>query len=133
MQPGKPYRFFLTTRRLSSDVSEALNLVKKIGKTNFSYAPSLALLLNTPEDIEENINLLKKAGIKSILISAPKEDIHHQRWSINEPIHSFEKKELIEKILNNFVGVHYIMDALYCCYDDEYLDVKVMDEIVRQK
>jgi hypothetical protein len=118
-----------STRRLSGDVSEALNLVKKIGKTNFSYAPSLALLLNNPDNIEENINLLKQAGIKSILISAPKEDIHHQLWSINEPIHSFEKKALIERILNSFPGSHYIMDALYRSYDDEYLDVKMMDEI----
>jgi hypothetical protein len=117
-------------KQSSGSVQAALELMNKVNRKNFSYAPSLALLLTDKPALEQNIELLRKAAIKDILLSSGQKDIHNQLWNINEPVNSRENPMEVRRIISQFKNVNFIMDALYDSYDSEYTDIKYTEELL---
>lgn len=117
--------------RVSGSVKNAVSLTKKVGRNNFRYAPSLALLLMNQQNLQQDLEMLTQQGVKDFLISTGVKDIHHQLWSVNMPLSSVTDTKEIQNILRQFPNANFIMDALYDSYDNEYLDIKLMEKLLK--
>lgn len=113
-------------RRVAETVGDAIEVTKKVNRSNFLLAPSVALLLNDEANLDANLSLLKQAGVKNLIVAAPRRDMHNQVWNMNIPVYQYGKPELFTKIREAFPGSRLIMDGLYTSQDEEYLDTKAL-------
>lgn len=118
-------------KQSSGSVPDALTLIHKVNRKNFSYAPSLALLLMHQPSLKQNIEILTNAGIKNILISATQKDLYGQTWNINEPVSSNENPMEVQLALRYFKNANFIMDVMYDSRDSEYRDIKYTGELLK--
>jgi len=118
-------------RRAPETLEEMVALVKNVNRSNFCFAPALSLILDDVQNIDKNISILKQIQIKDMLISSPQRDLHNQLWNSNAPLYTFKNKEVVWKLLNAFRGIDYIMDGLYLSFNEEYLDVKELNNIYK--
>lgn len=112
--------------RVGFKVTDAIQIVKDVSRGNFSLAPSVALLLDDKEHLDQNISALKENGVKNLIWAAPQRDIHNQIWNMNCPISQYPDQNVVSKILESFPESNHIMDGLYQSWDDEYLDSKIL-------
>jgi len=105
-------------------------LVDDVNRGNFTFSPSLALLLLDEGNIRKNITLLKQMKIENIVVSGTAKDIHQQLWNTSYPLYKYQNKEKAKEILKQFPNVEYIMDGIYASPDEEYLDVKNIHAIL---
>ena len=110
--------------RTPRTVDEADELVNRVNRSNFSFVPSVCLLLMDKERLEGNLATLKKMKVRQLLVSAPQYDIHQQLWNTNAPVYTSGEKSVIRKILDSFPEAVRIMDGLYTSKDEEYIDCK---------
>ena len=115
--------------RMPRAIDEADELVNRVNRPNFSFAPSIGCLLMDEQNLDKNMAALQKMKINHLFISAPQYDIHQQPWSANAPIFTSDKKTLIKKVLNAFPEATLIMDGLYTSHDEEYLDSKEIKKL----
>lgn len=113
-------------RRVAETVTDAIEIVRSVGKPNFLLAPSVALLLNDEQALDSNLTELKQAGVANLIVAAPQHDLHNQVWDMNTPIYQYARPEQVKKILKAFPDSRLIMDGLYSSTDDEYLDTKMV-------
>lgn len=121
-----------TVGRTPDTIEGLQKLVEEVNRPNFTLVPALALLLTDEANLDSNLLRLKQMEIKDLLISAPQKDIHEQLWNTNAPVYQSDKKTTIRKILSVFPQASYIMDCLYTSQDEEYLDGKEMDLIIKK-
>lgn len=116
--------------RTPSSISDLKKLVDDVNRGNFTFSPSLALLLLDEGNIRKNITLLKQMKIENIVVSGTAKDIHQQLWNTSYPLYKYQNKEKAKEILKQFPNVEYIMDGIYASPDEEYLDVKNIHAIL---
>lgn len=117
-------------RRIPETLPEAIGLIREINRDNFTLAPSLALLLERPESLAESIRLLREINVRDFIVSAPAWDMHRQLWNSNEPVYRYPDKTLLKEIASHFPDAAYILDGLYENQDEEYLDSKILEQLV---
>lgn len=105
-------------------------LSNAVGRKNFSVALPLSLAIESADAASK----IKDMNIKHVIVSAPERDIHNQLWNLNVPIFTSkdDNKIKIEQILNQLPkGVNFIFDGEYQSQDDEYKELKFVNNIVR--
>ena len=117
-------------RQSSGSVREALELMNKVNRKNFSYAPSMALLLMHQSSLQQNTELLKKMNVKDLLLAAGQGDMHNQLWNINQPLSLHGDSMELRRTLRYFKNVNLILDVLYDSPDSEYEDVRYTEELL---
>lgn len=115
--------------RVGSDVQESVQIVKNVNRSNFELSMSVALLLEDQRNLDQNISLLKQNGVKNLIMAAPEKDIYSQICNMNIPVYQFSDQYTVAKILKAFPDSQYIMDGLYDSWDEEYLDVKNLENL----
>ena len=117
--------------RYAASFGDAANLVKDVSRPNFMFAPLAAIMLDHKANMDQNIEMLKKCGIKHLVWAVPERDLHNQFWNVNGQINRYKDQEAVEKLVKAFPGCKQIMDGLYNSWDDEYLDAKVMSSYMK--
>lgn len=117
--------------RVPEATSEVVKMVQDVNRPNFSFAPSLSLLLRDKARLDESLNILKAAKITTLILAAPQWDIHRQISNMNLPLYQYDDVESVDKILKAFPTARYLMDGLYVTPDEEYLDTKMIDNLLK--
>lgn len=114
-------------RRLPDDNMSG-TLEKAVARSNFSVALPLWTLL------DKNV---KSVDVKPkyIIVSAPERDIHGQLWNTNLPINKWTgNNDTLAALLKLLpANIQYIMDGNYTSQDDEYLDVRMIQDLLSQE
>ncbi len=105
-------------------------MVRSINEPNLFVAPSMAIILNNPEEFEKNLALLKGMKVRICLIAAPEKDIYGTLWNINKPVNSFSDKKALKQFLQTNPESALIMDGLYNGPDAEYSDIKTIETLM---
>ena len=108
-------------------------LVALANEPNLYISPSSALLLKDPERLDKEISLLKSLKFRIFLIGAPEKDIFGTLWNINKPIINFTDKQTLTKLLRLDKECAYFLDGMYSDTDEEYLDIKTLEDLFPKK
>jgi hypothetical protein len=120
MNPGKfAYR-----------IEQARDLQQSVDEPNFFIAPSLAMLAADPENLKETPEILKGLKYSILFIGAPEKDIYGKLWNLNMPLHKYGHYEYMRSILQEAKDKTLLLDGLYDDRDEEYLDIKKMEELI---
>lgn len=116
--------------RLPADNVMSGTLEKAVARSNFSVALPVWTMLEwtmqnkkiKPTDIHPNY----------VIVSAPEYDIHGHLWNMNLPVNKWtgDYNAFAALIKSLPAGVQFIMDGNYTSQDDEYLDIKMINNIL---
>jgi hypothetical protein len=120
----------LTVARDPLTLEEAAELVSSISEPNFFVAPSLALMLSDATDREKMRDALRNLKFSILLISAYEKDIRGELWNLNLPLNKYGSKKEVIDLLQWAPGKIQMLDALYKNKDEEYEDVRFLDESI---
>lgn len=131
-QRGIRLLFRPSYERYPSDLKGIADLCTRVNHPNLYLAPSMAELLATGNELnEEKLELLKTLNVKYLFVAASQTDINGQPTHFNMPISKVAQPN-IAKILKAVPHVHYIMDGLYASPDEEYLDLKALHALTKE-
>jgi len=92
-------------------------------------APSLALLEKDEANADKNSTLLHHPKCSMLLLSSVEKDLQGSSWNFSMPVFQSNYKDLDSRFLNENRDKILILDAVYNNQDEEYLDVKFMNEL----
>ena len=119
----------MTLGRNAVNLGEISEMVKSINEPNLFVAPSSAIILSNPEELEKNISLLKGMKVRIFLVAAPQKDIYGTLWNINKPVKDLSDKKSLKQLLITNSESTLIMDGIYAGPDEEYLDIKTIENL----
>lgn len=121
----------LTTGKSPNLPDQAIDLAKRIDEPNFYIAPSLAFIMNEPDNLVKNIDLIKSLKYSIIFIGAPEKDPYGVLWNLNLPLYKYGHKEVVSSISNLIEGKTCLFDAIYQNKEEEYLEARYLDELLK--
>ncbi len=124
--------FRMTQGRNPGNTEQIYNLLKEVNEPNFYATPVSSLILADKQGFEKNLGLLKDLKCRMVLLAAPEEDIYNTLWNTNKPIIDFPDKLGLRQILSALSGTAMVMDGLYDSQDEEYLDIRTLEELIKQ-
>ncbi|MGV8092101.1 MAG: hypothetical protein AB2L24_09590 [Mangrovibacterium sp.] len=104
-------------------------LVKTVNEPNLYVAPSTAMLLYHKEEYAKAVKSLKNEKIRFCFVSAPELDNYKKIWNTNCPVHRYPDPDEVRVLLNAVSGNVLILDGIYPDKDEEYLDVKIIENL----
>jgi hypothetical protein len=113
------------------DLKKAVEFVGRVGAGNLRLAPSTSFLLAKKVELQEGTRLLK-GQVGLWLVNAPQLDIAGQVWNGNGPIGGYQDGQSLAKILAIAPQAPLVFDVLYKSHDQEYLDAKLLRQILAQ-
>ena len=120
----------LVPGKYSDRPEQAKDLQLSVDEPNFYIAPSLAMLTADPENLKANLEIFKELKYSILFIGAPEKDIYGKLWNLNMPLHKYGHYEDIRSILQEAKDKTLLLDGLYDDEDEEYLDIKKMEELI---
>jgi hypothetical protein len=117
----------LASGRNPGNLEQMSTLVSSVNEPNLYVSPAAALLLGNPDELNKNITLLKKMKLRNLFVSSPEKDIYGTLWNINKPISDFSDKQALNRLLSTSLEGALILDGIYCDQDEEYLDIKIIE------
>ena len=120
----------LLPARYYTQLEEALNLQQAVNESNFYIAPSLSVIAGDAENNKNNTDLLKRIRYSILFISAPENDNWGKLWNLNLPLYKYRYTEEVRSILNLAKDKTLLMDGIYDNKNEEYLDIKNLEEIL---
>jgi hypothetical protein len=123
----------MNSGRNVDSLEEIAALVRTANEPNLYLSPSSALLLNGHEYAHRGTSLLKDLKCRIFMIGAPEKDIYGTLWNINKPIYNFPDRQALTEILTPGMGCAYVLDGIYCNTDEEYKDIKSLEDILQKK
>jgi hypothetical protein len=116
--------------RPPGNVNEALAFLKRVGAANLKLAPGTALLLVPPAKPKDIADQLRdKLGLW--VIGAPAYDLSGHLWSASNPIAAHPQLPQLAELLALTPDAPAVLDAVYRSQDEEYLDARAIDQLVR--
>ncbi len=111
------------------DLKKAVEFVERVGAPNLRLAPSTTFLLAKKTDLPEATSLLKdKVGLW--LLDSSQSDIVERMWNENGLVRGCRDKKSLAKLLAIAPEAPLVLDVVYKNHDDEYLDVKFLQEML---
>jgi hypothetical protein len=123
----------MTTNRNMGNLLQTEEFVRSVGVQNLYTAPSAALILSRPDAFEKDIAHLKEMKYRLLFVSAPERDMYGTLWNINSPVSRYADAQGLQKILSLTGESTLIMDGLYLNQDEEYLDLKTIENLTTGK
>jgi hypothetical protein len=65
--------------------------------------------------------------LRNFFVSSPEKDIYGTLWNINKPVSDFSDKQALIRLLSAIPECTLILDGIYCNQDEEYLDIKIIE------
>ena len=109
-------------------LGKAINWVESLNEKNLFVAPSLALLEKDEANADKNSALLHHPKCSMLLLSSVEKDLQGSNWNFSLPVFQSDHKDLDSRFLNENRDKILILDAVYSNQDEEYLDVKFMND-----
>ena len=119
----------LAVGRPPEDLKKAADFVGRVGASNFFVAPCTSFLLAKKAEPSE-ISALFHDKIGLWLVSAPQTDLVREVWNSNAPIRTLTDRQCLAKILSVAPQAPVVLDGVYRNHDEEYLDAKVLQEML---
>jgi hypothetical protein len=119
----------LCANKPPEDISKGVEFIHRVGAVNLCVAPSTALLLAS-ETQQADLTKLITVHIGMWLVSTPRVDIAGQVWSANGRICGYRDSQSLASVLAVAPDAPLVLDALYTNRDEEYMDAKVLQEIL---
>ena len=110
-------------------LGKAIKWVEVLNEKNLFVAPSLALLEKDEANADKNSTLLHHPKCSMLLLSSVEKDLQGSSWNFSMPVFQSNYKDLDSRFLNENRDKILILDAVYSNQDEEYLDVKFMNEL----
>jgi hypothetical protein len=120
----------MVTGKYSSNPEQAMELQLSVNEPNFYIAPSLAMLSGDTENLNKHIGIMKDLKYSILFVSAPEKDIYGKLWNINLPLYKYDQMEDAGSILRKAKDKILLLDGLYVDKDEEYLDIKNLEELI---
>ncbi len=111
-------------------VSEALDLVGKVGASNLKLAPASASLIGKAPSREQSARLKENVGLW--LVAAPRHDLAGRLWDAHTPIHSSSVRDSLKAWLAVAPQAPLVADAILPDPDAEYLEAIQLEEIAAE-
>lgn len=115
--------------RKPSDLEQSINFAESVNEPNFYLSPSTAFLLANRSEFEKNAELLKNLKCRILLVAAPEKDNEGALWNINSPIINLQDKMNLKQLITSNPGCALVLDGIYSNYDEEYSDIKVIEDM----
>ncbi len=120
----------MALRKPPQDLKEAVWFLGRVGASNLRLAPCTALILAKQENFQEAATLLVD-HVGLWMMSAPGRDVAGVLTNTNTPIAApAVDTELLAKTLALAPHAPIVFDAVYNCPDEEYLDVRALDNLI---
>jgi len=110
-------------------LDKAITWVESLNEKNLFVAPSLASLEKDENNAEKNSNLLHHPKCRILLLSSVQKDIQGRIWNYNLPVYQSDNKSLDAKFLSENKQKIWILDGSYNDQDEEYLDMKLLNDL----
>ena len=101
--------------------------VEKINEPNFYVAPSTALILSNQTDYKMALESLRNIKMRILLVSAPEVDNYGVLWNVNCPIYRYSNHNAMKELFDSVSESTMILDGMYPDKDQEYLDIKIIE------
>jgi hypothetical protein len=118
-----------TSGRNGLNLEQASALIHSVKEPNFYIAPVTALILKDPQEVEKNIALLKNLKFRLFLVGAPEEDLFGTHWNNTKAIINFPDQQVLKKLFFTVPGSIMVLEGVYHGPDEEYMDVKILDNL----
>ena len=122
----------LVPGKYSGSLEQAGDFQHSVDEPNFFIAPSLAMLSGDTDNLNKNIGMLKDLKYSILFVSAPEKDIYGKLWNINLPLFKYNQMGDARTILRMAKDKMLLLDGLYVDKDEEYLDIKNLEEIISE-
>ncbi len=119
----------MTYGRNAANLGQISSIVKSVNEANLYVSPATALILSNPDEFDKNLALLKNLKLRLLFVSAFEKDIYNSLWNINKTISDFPEKQKLKLMLSANPESTLILDAIYCDRDEEYLDIKTIENL----
>ena len=119
----------MTSGRNAATLEQISRLVESVNEPNLFVSPSSALILSNQDELERSVTLLKNMKVRLLFVSAPEKDIYGTLWNVNMPVAGFTDKQSLKELLYSKPGSMLILDGIYDCPDEEYQDIKVIEDL----
>ena len=119
----------LVNGRYPETLEKAVAFVESMTENNLFVAPSLALLEKDDANAVKNSILLHHPKCSMLLLSSLEKDLQGSSWDFSLPVFQSGYKSLDSRFLNENRGKILVLDAVYSNQDEEYLDVKFMNDL----
>jgi uridine kinase len=119
----------MASGRNPGNLEQMSALVSSVNEANLYVSPAAALVLDNPDELDKNIALLKKMKVRNFFVSSPGKDIYGTLWNINKPVRDFSDKQGLNRLLSASPESALIIDGIYCNQDEEYLDIKFLENL----
>jgi hypothetical protein len=120
----------LSVGKPPEDLKQAVEFIGRVSAPNLRLAPSTAFLLAKGTELSEATKLLEgRVGVW--LVDTPQRDIAGRVWNGYAPIREYQDRQSLAKILAIAPESMVVLDAVYKNHDEEYLDAKTLQEILR--
>jgi hypothetical protein len=119
----------MASGRNSNNLKQASALVQSVNEPNLYVAPVTALILNNPDEFDENIALLKNLKFRIFLVGAPEKDIFGTYWNNTNAINNFPDRQALKKLLFSNPESTLVLEAVYREPDEEYVDIKTLENL----
>ncbi|MDE3179299.1 MAG: hypothetical protein KGM47_06520 [Acidobacteriota bacterium] len=114
------------------DLSKAAAFIERVGAPNLRLAPSTAFLLVKKTDPSEARKALEgKVGLW--LVDTPRFDVVGRVWNGHAPIRGYKEKRTLANILRIDPEAPFVLDVAYKNHDEEYLDIKLLQEMLTHR
>ncbi len=120
----------MVTGKSSGNPEQAMDLQLSVDEPNFYIAPSLAMLSGDTDNLNKSIGIMKDLKYSILFVSAPEKDIYGKLWNINLPLYKYDQMEDAGSILRKVKDKILLLDGLYVDNDEEYLDIKNLEELI---
>lgn len=122
----------LSLNKPPEDLSKAAEFIEQVGAPNLRLAPSTSFLLVKKTSPSEARKLLEgKVGLW--LVDTPRFDDVGRVWNGHTPIRGYKERQSLANILGVDPEAPFVLDVVYNNYDGEYLDAKLLREILTQR
>jgi hypothetical protein len=116
--------------KFSSGIEQARDLQSSVDEPNFYVAPSIAMLAGDSENLKKNIEILKDLKYSILFIGAPEKDISGKLWNLNMPLYKYRQNEDFRSVLQLAKEKTLLLDGLFSDKDEEYLEIKNLEELI---
>ena len=111
------------------DLDQISALVNSLNEPNLYVSPVAAIILANPDEFEKDLELLKTMKFRILLLATPEKDIYGTLWNTNKPIGNLPDKQGLKQLLSSNPESALILDGIYDGQDEEYKDIKVIENL----
>jgi hypothetical protein len=112
---------------------QAKDLQLSVDEPNFYIAPSLAMLAGDTETLKKSIESLNELKYSILFIAAPEKDISAKLWNTRLPLFKSKPEVEIKQLLQMARDKILVLDGIYNDKDEEYLEIKNLEELLNQQ